>query len=70
MQVGVTSSWEEDLDNEIYDLAEEVGGLVAKRGGIPFTGGSTGVMEAAVKGAKGERQSTCSTPLLKMKENS
>ena len=54
MQIGVIGSWEEDLDKEIYDLAEEVGKLVAKRGGILFTGGSTGVMEAAMRGARSE----------------
>jgi hypothetical protein len=31
MQIGVIGSWEENLDKEIYDLAEEVGKLVAKR---------------------------------------
>jgi uncharacterized protein (TIGR00725 family) len=54
MQIGVIGSWEENLDAEIYDLAEEVGKLVAKRAGILFTGGSTGVMEAAMRGARSE----------------
>ena len=54
MQIGVIGSWEENLDREIYDLAEEVGKLVAKRGGTLFTGGSTGVMEAAMRGARSE----------------
>jgi uncharacterized protein (TIGR00725 family) len=54
VQIGVIGSWEENLDEGIYDLAEEVGKLVAKRGGTLFTGGSKGVMEAAMKGARGE----------------
>jgi hypothetical protein len=54
MQIGVIGSWEENLDKEIYELAEEVGKLVAKRGGTLFTGGSTGVMEAAMRGARSE----------------
>ncbi len=54
MQIGVIGSWEENLDKEIYKLAEEIGKLVAKRGGTLFTGGSTGVMEAAMRGARSE----------------
>jgi hypothetical protein len=44
MQIGVIGSWEENLDKEIYDVAGEVGRLVAIRGGTILTGGSTGVM--------------------------
>lgn len=54
MQIGVIGSWEKHLDKEVYDLAEEVGRLVARRGGTLFTGGSTGVMEAAMRGARSE----------------
>jgi uncharacterized protein (TIGR00725 family) len=54
MQIGVIGSWEENLDKEIYKLAEEVGRLVATRGGTLLTGGSTGVMEAAMRGARSE----------------
>ena len=38
--------------SEIYAIAEEVGNLIARRGGILVTGGLGGVMEAASKGAK------------------
>ena len=37
---------------EIYHTAERVGKLIAGRGDVLFTGGSTGVMEAAMRGAK------------------
>ncbi len=37
---------------EIYQLAETVGYLVGKKGGILVSGGLAGVMEAAAKGAK------------------
>lgn len=37
---------------EIASLAEEVGGLIAQKGGILICGGLTGVMEAACRGAK------------------
>ncbi len=36
---------------ELYELAREVGGLVAKRGGVVVCGGLSGVMEAAARGA-------------------
>jgi uncharacterized protein (TIGR00725 family) len=39
-------------NKEIYGIAEEVGTLIAKKGGILITGGLGGVMEAASKGAK------------------
>ena len=39
-------------DTRSLDLAYEVGKLVAKRGAILVTGGLTGVMEAACRGAK------------------
>lgn len=37
-----------------YDLAEELGKWVVKRGNTLFTGGSTGVMEAALRRARSE----------------
>lgn len=37
---------------EIASLAEEVGGEIAKRGGVLICGGLFGVMEAACRGAK------------------
>ncbi|MFW6081905.1 MAG: TIGR00725 family protein, partial [Desulfosalsimonas sp.] len=36
----------------VYDTAEQAGRLIAKLGWVVLTGGSTGVMEAAMKGAK------------------
>lgn len=36
---------------ELYELAREVGQLVAGRGGVVVCGGLTGVMEAAARGA-------------------
>lgn len=52
MQIGVVGSWEDQLAPEIYQTAETAGKLIAERGDVLFTGGSTGVMEAAMKGAK------------------
>lgn len=52
MQIAVLGSWDTDLDQAVYETAEEVGRLIAGRGDVVFTGGSTGVMEAAMKGAK------------------
>ncbi len=52
MQIGVAGSWEDGLDPWIYRTAEEVGRLIAARGDVLFTGGSGGVMESAMKGAK------------------
>ncbi len=40
-------------DERALRLAEEVGRLVAQRGGVLVTGGMGGVMEAACRGAKG-----------------
>jgi len=37
---------------KIYQIAEEVGSLIAEQGWILVCGGRTGVMEAACKGAK------------------
>ncbi len=37
---------------EIYDLSYRLGQLVAKRGAVVITGGKTGIMELAAKGAK------------------
>lgn len=52
MQVGVFGSWDRDLAEDVYRIAEEVGELIAGRGDILFTGGSTGIMQAAMRGAK------------------
>ncbi len=40
-----------EATGELYDLAREVGRLVASRGGIVVCGGLSGVMEAAARGA-------------------
>jgi uncharacterized protein (TIGR00725 family) len=55
MQIGILGSWDRDLHHEVYTTAEEVGKLVARNGDVLFTGGSTGIMQAAMKGAKSER---------------
>ena len=39
-------------DQTTFEIAEEVGRLLAERGAIVVCGGSTGVMEGACKGAK------------------
>lgn len=52
MQIGVFGSWDRDLKEEVYSTAEKVGELIAGRGDVLFTGGSTGIMEAAMRGAK------------------
>ncbi|MFP4194783.1 MAG: TIGR00725 family protein [Desulfobacterales bacterium] len=52
MQIAVLGSWDNDLPGSIYDAAEQAGRLIAQHGDILLTGGSTGVMEAAMKGAK------------------
>ena len=38
-------------NNETYSIAEEIGKLIAQKGAILVTGGLSGVMEAASKGA-------------------
>ncbi|MDQ3638620.1 MAG: TIGR00725 family protein [Actinomycetota bacterium] len=40
-----------EATGELYELAREVGRLVASRGGIVVCGGLSGVMEAAARGA-------------------
>jgi len=52
MQIGVFGSWDRDLPEDVYTLAREVGKLIAARGDTLFTGGSTGIMQAAMQGAK------------------
>ena len=52
MQIGVFGSWDQDLEPQVVSTAEQVGALIAGRGDIVFTGGSTGIMEAAMRGAK------------------
>jgi uncharacterized protein (TIGR00725 family) len=41
-----------ECDRETYDVAYEVGKLIAERGAMVVTGGRTGVMEAASRGAR------------------
>lgn len=52
LYVAVVGSGE--ATGELYELAREVGRLVASRGGIVVCGGLSGVMEAAARGATGE----------------
>ncbi|MGM0452374.1 MAG: TIGR00725 family protein [Thermodesulfobacteriota bacterium] len=52
MQIAVIGSWDTDLASSITRMAGDVGAQIARRGDVLFTGGSTGVMEAAMKGAK------------------
>lgn len=40
-----------EADGEMYDLARQVGGLLAGRGAVVVCGGLGGVMEAAARGA-------------------
>lgn len=40
------------LNNEILQIAEKTGYLIAKKGGILLCGGLSGIMEASAKGAK------------------
>lgn len=49
--IGVIGS-SANVPNEIYELAVEVGRLIAEAGCITVTGGGTGIMEATSKGAK------------------
>lgn len=52
LQIGVMGSWRNNLPESSYKLAEEIGAEIAKRGLALFTGGSTGIMEHSMKGAK------------------
>ena len=52
LYVAVVGSGE--ATGELYELAQEVGHLVASRGGIVVCGGFSGVMEAAARGATEE----------------
>ncbi|MBS3808779.1 MAG: hypothetical protein KGY38_01315 [Desulfobacterales bacterium] len=52
MQIAILGSWDNDLNAGVYETAETAGRLIAEQGDVLFTGGSTGVMEAAMKGAK------------------
>ena len=52
MNIGVIGA--SSCSSDIYRIAEDVGRLIAKRGGVLISGGLSGVMEAASKGAKEE----------------
>jgi uncharacterized protein (TIGR00725 family) len=43
-----------DISKEVWDMAEELGRGIAKRGAVLICGGKGGVMEAVCKGAKQE----------------
>lgn len=49
-----SDSLDESLSSYALEVAEEVGRLIAKRGGVIVCGGRGGVMEAACRGAKKE----------------
>lgn len=49
--IGVIGS-SSNVPDDIYSLAEEVGRLIAEAGCIVVTGGGSGIMEAASRGAK------------------
>ncbi|MCA9967206.1 MAG: TIGR00725 family protein [Anaerolineales bacterium] len=49
--IGVIGS-SSNVPEEVYKLAEEVGRLIAEAGCIVVTGGGSGIMEAASRGAK------------------
>lgn len=58
LQIGVMGSWTNNLPETSYLLAEEIGKEIAKNDAILFTGGSTGIMEYAMKGCKNEKGTT------------
>jgi len=49
-----SDSGDEDLTKHTLEVAEKVGRLVAKKGGVLVCGGLGGIMKAACKGAKEE----------------
>jgi uncharacterized protein (TIGR00725 family) len=51
-QIGVIGAG--TCDEDLYGLAEEVGGLIARQGWTLLCGGLGGVMEAAARGAAGQ----------------
>lgn len=69
MQIAVFGSWDEDLGADVYGVAEQVGSLIARRGDILFTGGSTGIMQAAMRGAKNENGLTVGIIPMERKED-
>lgn len=52
LQLGVIGSWRNELPEHSYAIAQQVGEKIAKAGHYLFTGGSTGIMEFAMKGCK------------------
>ena len=56
MQIAVIGA--SDCSTEEYEVAQEIGSLIAKNGGILICGGLGGVMEASCKGAKEKRGTT------------
>jgi len=50
--VGVFGTWRAPPDSSIYLAAMEFGELAAKRGFVVMTGSYSGIMEAAVRGAR------------------
>lgn len=52
IHISVVGGSAEDSDSTWYELAEEVGALVAERGCVLVNGGGTGTMVASARGAK------------------
>ncbi len=50
--IGVVGSGSGELDDNIYEIAEKLGNLIAKENFVLVCGGLFGVMEAVCKGAK------------------
>ena len=50
LQIGVMGSWRLNLPRSSYQIAEEVGEEITKRGHVLVTGGTTGIGEYARKG--------------------
>lgn len=52
LTIGVFGTWRAPIDSEIYRQAEEIGRISTEYGYRVLTGGYSGVMEAAPRGAK------------------
>lgn len=57
MNVGVIGGYE--CTKKDYQIAYQLGGLIAKQGWVLICGGGSGIMEAACKGAKEQGGLTC-----------
>jgi uncharacterized protein (TIGR00725 family) len=50
--IGFYGTWRAPINSDIYQLAEEIGAIAARRGHVVLTGAYSGIMEAAPKGAR------------------